>query len=203
MRSMERAVPRQLPDTPPHDSLLRHEHEARFMRVATRIPPEWTVREGRDHYLSENGFSVEQYGERWFSLPFHRWTLKLPNPRQRQLNVCRHDLHHVVTGYGTNGIGEIEISAWEVGAGLGKLWIAWVICVPAFLWGLIRFPRRTLAAYRIGRRCRSLWVGPVAYEEILRMTVGELRCHIGLPEGGIADRPARLNRRAPVPGAAS
>ncbi len=172
------------------------------MRVATPIPAEWTVREGRDHYLSENGFSIQQYSNRRFSAPFHRWTLKLPNPRQRQINVCRHDLHHVVTGYGTDGIGEFEISAWEVGAGLGKLWIAWAICVPAFLWGLIRSPRRALAAYRIGKRCRSLFVQPVVYEELLRMTVGDLRRYVRVPEDGFADRPAGLNSRAPGSSAA-
>lgn len=128
---------------------------------------------------------------------FYRWTLRLPNPPQRQRNVSRHDLHHVATGYGTDAIGEIEISAWEVGAGLGTLWIAWAISFPAFLWGLARYPSRTLRAYRKGRSCRSLFVDRVEYDALLELTIAELRARLGVGELGVSDQPAGLNRHAP------
>ena len=50
-------------------------------------------------------------------------------------------------------------SAWEGGAGLGGLWVAWAICVPFFALGLLLQPRRVLRAYRRGRRSRSLFGG--------------------------------------------
>ena len=167
------------------------------MRAATAIPPEWTVRKGRDAYLEENGFTLEEYTANSFTVPFYRWTLRLPNPQQRQLDVSRHDLHHVVTGYGTDAIGEIEISAWEVGAGLDVLWIAWAISFPAFLWGIVRYPTRTMRAFRKGRSCRSLFVDRTEYDTLLGLTVGELRARLGAEEFGVVEQPAGLNRRAP------
>ena len=127
------------------------------MLTATRIPPDWTVRRGRDLYLAENGFTIEEYTARWFSIPVFRWNLKLPNFPWRQVGVPIHDLHHVVTGYGTDPIGEVEISSWETGAGLDSVWAAWALSFPFFLGGLIRCPGRAMRAYRKGRPCRSLF----------------------------------------------
>lgn len=46
-------------------------------------------------------------------------------------------------------------------------------------------PPRTLRAYRAGRRCRSLFVDTLSSEELLSLTVGELRRRIGLPPEGL------------------
>jgi ubiquinone biosynthesis protein Coq4 len=104
----------------------------------------------------------------------------LYNPKQRRWAIARHDLHHVATGFGTDLVGEMEISGWEVGAGLGRLWVAWAICWPVFLVGLVRSRTRTLAAYRLGRRCRSLFARPDAYDEWLQWSVGDLRRELGI-----------------------
>jgi hypothetical protein len=146
--------------------------------------PEESVQRARDRYLVENGLGTELYSERWVRLPVGPWRPKLYNPKQRRWAIARHDLHHVATGYGTDPAGEMEISGWEVGAGLGRLWVAWAICWPFFLIGLLRNCERTLAAYRLGKRGRSLFARPDAYEEWLRWSVGELRLELGLPEGG-------------------
>jgi len=147
------------------------------------------VRDARDRYLAENGLTTELYTERWVRLPFGRWRPKLYNPRQRRWAIARHDLHHVATGYGTDPVGEMEISGWEIGAGLGTLWIAWAICWPVFLVGLLKSRERTLAARRLGTRCRSLFVRADAYEEWLRWSVGELRRELGLPAHGAVATP--------------
>jgi ubiquinone biosynthesis protein Coq4 len=104
----------------------------------------------------------------------------LYNPKQRRWAIARHDLHHVATGFGTDPVGEMEIGGWEVGAGLGRLWVAWAICWPVFLVGLVRSRTRTLAAYRLGRRCRSLFARPDAYDEWLQWSVGDLRRELGI-----------------------
>jgi hypothetical protein len=144
-----------------------------------------TVLDARDRYLLESGLSTAEYTASRFSVRIGSWTLRLPNPPQRQVNVARHDLHHVATGFRTDWRAEMEISAWEVGAGLGGLWVAWLICVPFFLAGLLIAPRRTLRGYHVGRRCRSLFVDTMPYEELLLLRVGELRERIGLPPGGL------------------
>ena len=53
--------------------------------------------------------------------------------------------------------GELEIAAWEFGAGRYPHWGATLFCGPLVLFGLAAMPRRTLAAFRYGRRCRSLY----------------------------------------------
>jgi len=148
-------------------------------------PDNELVVDARDRYLLESRLSTAEYAAPHFSVRVAGWTLRLPNPPQRQLTVPRHDLHHVATGFRTDWRGEMEISAWEVGAGLGGLWVAWLICVPFFLAGLMTSPRRTVRAYRAGRHCRSLFVDTLPSEELLSLTVGELRRRIGLPPEGL------------------
>lgn len=147
--------------------------------------PDETLREARDRYLLESGFSAAEYTAPRFSVRIGPWKLWLPNPPQRQANVARHDLHHVATGFRTDWRGEMEISAWEVGAGLGGVWVAWLICPPFALAGLLAAPRRTLRAYRAGRRCRSLFADPVPYQELLSLSVRQLRQRLGLPPHGL------------------
>lgn len=152
--------------------------------MASVAGPEETVRDARDRYLEENGLTTELYHERWARFPVGPFRPRLYNPRQRRWAIARHDLHHVATGFATDLQGEMEISGWEVGAGLGRLWVAWLICWPAFLLGLATSRARTLAAWRLGRRCRSLFARRDAYAEWLDWSVGRLRHEVGLPRAG-------------------
>ncbi len=166
-------------------------------RFATPIAPEITVREARDLYLRENGFSLAMYSEPTFVVPVGPLSVRLPNPPERKRVVGAHDLHHVLCGYGTDWIGEIEVSVWEVRAGLGRSWIAWTFCLPAALMGLVVCPRRAYRAWRAAEGAHSL-LGPNADREaLLDLPVGEARRRQGVPTHGAADHPARLNRRAP------
>ena len=150
----------------------------------TPARPDETVRAARDRYLDESGLTTELYTQRWVPFPVGPWRFKHYNPQQRRWAIMRHDLHHVATGYGTDLEGEIRISAWEVGAGLGRLWVAYAICWPLFLLGLVRMRGETLAAYRLGRRGRSLFARPDAYPEWLAWDVAALRRELGLPAAG-------------------
>jgi len=64
------------------------------------------------------------------------------------------------------------------------------------LLGLFIAPRRTLRAWRASRSTGSLFQMQRDYEEILRMSVGDLRRELGVPEGGLAVEPRRLHVRA-------
>jgi hypothetical protein len=167
--------------------------------LATRPPPEMTVRQAREIYFRENGFSLAMYTEPSFDVPIGPISVRLPNPPARQRTVGAHDLHHVLTGYGTDWFGEIEVSAWEVRAGLARNPVAWMICIPFNLLGLIVCPRRLFRARRAGKGARSLLGADVDRNALLDLTLADARQRHGIPREGVADRPARLNQRAPLP----
>lgn len=165
--------------------------------LATPAEPAATLRQARDMYLCENGFTTDAYTDPTFQVPMGRWTLHLPNPRARQRVVAMHDVHHLLTGYGTDFVGECEISAWELRAGLGRNWFAWYICPTLSFLGLLRCPSRTLAAFRAAKGSRSLLHLRKFPEEILDLSVAEARRQQRVPEDGAARNPASLNRGAP------
>jgi hypothetical protein len=163
-------------------------------------PVWWTVRRARDAYLAENGFTVDAYDARWTDGSFLGVKLSVPNTRKHRWAIMRHDLHHVATGYGTDLVGEAEISAWELrGARQLGLSVSSIV-LGGMLLGLFRAPLRTLDAFRAGKDVRLLYRGPdsdAAYEALLNLTVGQLRALLGVPEDGVARHPAKLHDLAP------
>jgi hypothetical protein len=138
-----------------------------------------TVRAARDAYFAATGFSPAAYTDRWVFLKAGPLRLPLPNTPSRQRAVPLHDLHHVATGYGVDLAGEGEIAAWELAGGCGRHWAAWVLNGGAVAIGLAIAPRRTLRAFRRGRRSRTLYDRSYG-EDLLELTVGELRRRLGL-----------------------
>ena len=162
------------------------------------IPPEWLVRDARDAYLRENGFTLAGYDEPRSRITILGVSFWLPNPPARRRAIMRHDLHHVVTGYGTNLVGEAEISAWELRRGLRGLGLyvcALVISLAAL--GLVIAPRRTIRAWRASSRTASLFPDRDGYEALLELQVGELRSRLAAPRNGVAERPRQLHGAAP------
>ena len=149
---------------------------------------EETVRAGRDRYLAENSFSLDSYAERGFPIHVGSRVVRLPNPGL----LPWHDLHHVVTGYGTGLVGEAEISAYELRAGCGSPMV-FILCVGAIMFAMFVAPRRILRAWKRARGTRSLYHSAIPYEALLRMSVADLRRHLSItPEGlsaGDAERP--------------
>ena len=83
-----------------------------------------------------------------------------PNIMGRNKVLPYHDLHHLVTGYNADEAGEYELGAWCLAAG-GEPLIGYLYDVPAVFLGLIRFPKRTLAAWRRGRHGQTLYHLPL------------------------------------------
>lgn len=163
-------------------------------------PASWTVRRARDAYLAENGFDVDAYDAKWTDGSFLGVKLSVPNTRKHRWAIMRHDLHHVATGFGTDMIGEAEISAWEIRAARQLGVYVSSIVLGAALLGAFCAPRRTLDAFRAGRGVRFLYRGPDSdeeYEALLNLTVGQLRALMGLPEDGVARHPAGRHDFAP------
>lgn len=93
-----------------------------------------------------------------------RWSFRLgpllvglPNFAWRKAAIDAHDRHHLITGYPLTMAGEIQLAAWEWGAGRYPDWRATLFCSPLILAGMLALPRRTWRAYAAGRRSESLY----------------------------------------------
>jgi hypothetical protein len=166
-----------------------------------------TVREARDAYLAENGFTVEAYDAKTTDASFLGIKIKVPNTAAHRVGIMLHDLHHVATGFGTDLTGEGEISAWEARRGLAALgaYVGGIVASGVAL-GFLVAPVRATAAWRASRGGASLF--PLCrlppdefskrYEALLAMTVGELRASLGVPPEGVARHPRKLHAYAPT-----
>lgn len=170
-------------------------------RLAQPLPAELSVREGRDRYLAENGFTVAAYSEPYTPASFLGLRFSVPNTDRHKWAIKLHDLHHVATGYGTDIVGEAEISAWEARRGVRELGLyVGAIVVSLALFGLTIAPRRTLRAWRAsGANSRSLFGrADLDYEALLDLRVSELRAELQVPHAGVAQQPRRLHTFAPT-----
>ncbi len=165
------------------------------------LPAEWSVQQARDAYLAENCFTVAAYDAPRTEGAFLRLRFSVPNPPRHRWAIMRHDLHHVATGYGTDQRGECEISAWELRGGLRALGLyTGSIVLLGALVGLLLAPIRTVRAWRASKGRSLVGSGRDAdYDEILNLTVGQLRARLGVPEGGLNQRRRGLYSLAPRP----
>jgi hypothetical protein len=146
--------------------------------------PASTLLSARDHYFAANGFPPDGgYDDDFVDFKLGPIPFPFPNTRGRKRAVPYHDLHHVVTGYDTNFRGELEIAAWELGAGCRDFLAAWFLNLGGTAMGALIAPRRTFRAFVRGRRTRSLYRDPLP--SLLRRSVGEVRRDLGL------DQPSR------------
>ena len=163
------------------------------------LPPGWTVRAGLDAFLHENGYSFEQYDAPRTPASLLGIGFSVPNTARHRWAIMLHDLHHVATGFGTNAVGEGEISAWEFRRGIRPLglYVGFIVVGGVFL-GLLVAPRRTLRVWRASERRPSLFhLQEYSYTDLLAMTIGELRDLLGLPAAGLSAHPRRLHSLAP------
>lgn len=143
-------------------------------------PGSLLVEEARDLYLAASGFRVEDYSAPTFTIGILGVPCKFPNVPSRKRAVPLHDLHHVLTGYGTSWTGEAEIGAWELRAGCNSF-ITYFLNGGGVLIGLVICPRRLWRAFRAARGQRTLYRDPLPYDRLLEMTVADLRSHLGIP----------------------
>lgn len=131
------------------------------------------VVEGRDLYLAENGFNTDAYEAASVVVSLFGVSFRTPTTERRRRALKLHDLHHVVTGFGTDLVGEAEISAWELRRGLRGLGIyVGAIVLSVTLVGLFIGPRRTVRSWRASRGDGSLFHTKRDYESLLQMSVG-------------------------------
>lgn len=142
------------------------------------MPDTITMREGRRRYFEANGFGeTGGYNDPW--VDFHLGPIPMPfrNTSARRNAVRYHDLHHILTGYDTDFVGELEIAGWEIGAGCKSFVAAWLLNLGGMAAGCVRAPRRVFAAFVRGRRQRTLY--GETFEPLLDLSVGEARRRFG------------------------
>jgi len=144
-----------------------------------------SVREARDLYFAANGFTFSEYAASTFTIGILGLPFRFPNPKSRKRIIPLHDLHHVLTGFATDWIGEAEIGAWELRAGCNTF-VAYFLNVSGVVIGLFLSPRRVWRAFRVAKGQHTLYVDAVRYEQILEMSVGEARKRLGIAVGELA-----------------
>src|SRR5690349_9357412 len=89
------------------------------MATATNYEPMMSLFEARARYFADNSFGDDGgYSARWVTIfKLGPLSLGFPNTASRIAAVRYHDLHHLVTGYDTDVMGEAEIAAWELASG--------------------------------------------------------------------------------------
>ena len=146
----------------------------------TRYDDDLTLLDARERFWADNGYGDDGgYGERWVKLKLGPIPFAIPNTASRKRAVPLHDLHHILTGYGTDWQGEFEISAWEIGAGCGRYTFAWTIDLQSALVGLLVCPLRVARAFRRGLRSRSLYTHPER-ERLSTMRIADARRELSL-----------------------
>ncbi|NUP11387.1 MAG: hypothetical protein HOW73_35520 [Polyangiaceae bacterium] len=151
------------------------------------------MREARDKYFDINGFGVDGgYSDAWVDFHIGPLYCPFPNTKSRIRAVKVHDLHHILTGYQTDFIGELEIGAWEVGAGCKDFAAAWFLNLSSLGAGVLFAPSRVYRAFIRGRSTDSLYGRPL--DDMLGRTVAEMRRDTNVdasaPEASFADRVA-------------
>jgi len=147
--------------------------------------PSLTMHEALDHYFKRNGFNAGCYTAPTFTLKFFGIPFVFPSTAGRKRALPLHDFHHILTGYGTDWVGEAEIGAWELRAGCKDL-AAYVLNGGGVAIGLLLSPRRVWRAFRAARGQRTLYREPEPYASLLKLSVGALRNRLGIPAEGLA-----------------
>lgn len=154
-----------------------------------------TLRDARSRYFEANAFGDDGgYAAKWAKLQLGPVPFAIPNSAARVRALKFHDLHHVVTGYATDVVGEAEIGAWEIGSGCAGFVAAWILNLYAMVLGLLfGAPGAVWRAFLRGRHTRNLY--RTAYDDaLLDARLGELRAQLGLaarsapPAATAADR---------------
>lgn len=146
--------------------------------MSTPHPDKLTLLEAREAYFRDHGFGADGgYNSDWVDLKIAGIPMPFPNTRLRKRAVPFHDLHHIATGYGTDFLGECEISAWEIGAGCKHEVVAWQLDLSLSFLGVFIAPKRTFAAFVRGRRGRSFYGED--YDGLLGLRVEEARARLG------------------------
>ena len=121
------------------------------------------------------------YEDDWFRITLGGRNVKVIKLKGLIESVAIHDVHHLLTGYGTDVQGEAEIAAWELASGgCSRHWLMWLDRLVALITVALFYPRASWAAAKRGWQERNLY--GASLDPLLRQDLETVR--------------ARLSRRA-------
>lgn len=140
-----------------------------------------SLRDARGRYFADNAFGDDGgYAKKWVKLQLGPLPFAFPNSAARVRAVKYHDLHHVVTGYDTNVVGEAEIGAWEIGSGCAGFIAAWILNLYAMVLGFLSgAPDAVFRAFVRGRHTKNLYHDEYG-EALLDARLGAVRARLDL-----------------------
>lgn len=147
--------------------------------MSARADGTLSIRAGRDAYFAANCLPADGgYNEKWVRFKVMGIPVVFPNTEARKRQVPAHDVHHVLTGYGTDLTGESEIGAWEIGSGCDgpARHLGLRVMSVAIFWAL----GRTFRAFLLGRQCKNFYAAGTIGDDLLARPVSEVRAEIGL-----------------------
>jgi len=156
--------------------------QTRHYAAAIRRPLEHlTLGQALAEHLAASGLPPDGGdSERFAVVKIALFPYPIPNTKARKRAVKIHDLNHLVSGYLTDRIGELEISAWELASGGCQRYpAAWVLDLGGLMGGLVVAPRRTVRAFRAGRSQQNLYRYPL--DELLAMPLDSARRLVDQP----------------------
>ncbi len=133
---------------------------------ATRgiIPREAPV----EDWYKDNWVRVAMWGRRVPVFPIYGF----------KKSLFLHDIHHLLSGYETDWVGELEIAAWELSSGgCGHHYLYWLDRLVFVALGFLFAPRKTWRAFCRGWKHKNIFhrdpmdLMPVPVEELRRETV--------------------------------
>jgi ubiquinone biosynthesis protein COQ4 len=120
----------------------------------------------------------------------------------RDRSILMHDLWHVLTGYGTDELGEAALLpfSWAQLGGVANAFLVFGVAARGTMVKGAGLPRYLVQAWRRGRRAR--WLAALPYEELLAQPLEEVRRAAAIDPGATAHPGGVLRgswRLAPLP----
>ena len=149
-------------------------------------------------HLWQNSFATWSCEDKIAVINVFGWHVKIPNTAQRRRALPLHDRLHFAMCFGTDELGEWKLAGWEARTGLpGYGLFIHLLVFQTLVLGLLFAPCPTLASWRAAGGQRSLSAAPLPAEVLERITLGELRDHLGVPAQGNVTAAPRLHPYEP------
>jgi hypothetical protein len=125
----------------------------------------------KNNNFNKNGGVNEKYA--WIKFGF--FSIPIPNPESRKINLFMHDVHHLISDNDTTWKGESAVSAWEIGSGgWGKNYFIWLITLWAMGVGVLFYPSNTYIYFTLGTKTLNVFNSGLSKNDINDFTIKEL-----------------------------
>lgn len=105
----------------------------------------------------------------------------LPNSDTRRKALMKHDIHHLITGYKSDFLGETEISSWEIASSCTTYAAAWILNFWGLVYGFWFNLPKVFKAFIRGQRSNNLYSDLLDDEAALDLPMHKLQEILHIP----------------------